>query len=306
MSEISLPQNEQAQKLAEIGEYLRQVREQHDLTLDEMAGKTLIQVRLLKAIESGNLNPLPEPVYIRGFIKRYSEALGLNGTEIAEAFPMENPVRPVQSSWKDTPAAQLRPLHLWAAYVVLIIAAVSGLSYVISRSSFNANRPQPAATTAARPATSPTSAASPRPVTSPTAAATQPAASPTAAASPALPAASPTAAASPSPAASPAASPTNTAQAVRVDMTLTAQSWVRVEVDGKNAFEGVLDEGTQRTWTANQAVTVRAGNAGGVSIAFNNGQAQPMGAAGSVREVTYSPDQNSASLPGSPANSVPQ
>lgn len=290
MSEISLPQNEQAQKLAEIGDYLRQVREQHDLSLDEMAGKTLIQVRLLKAIESGNLKPLPEPVYIRGFIKRYSEALGLNGTEIADAFPMESPIRTVQPSWKDTPAAQLRPLHLWAAYVVLIVAAVSGLSYVISRSSFNADRSQPA-TSASRPAASPNTATNPRP-----------AASPNANTSPAAPAASPTAAAIPSP----TASPTTIAQAVRVDMTLTAQSWVRVEVDGKNEFEGVLDEGTQRTWTANQAVTVRAGNAGGVSIALNNGQAEPMGEPGTVKEVTYSPDQNSASLPGSPANSVPQ
>ncbi|NJL23575.1 MAG: helix-turn-helix domain-containing protein, partial [Leptolyngbyaceae cyanobacterium SM1_3_5] len=172
MSEISLPQTEQAQKLAEIGDYLRQVREQHDLTLDELASKTHIQARLLKAIESGNLKPLPEPVYIRGFIKRYSEALGLDGGEIAEAFPMESVMRTVQPSWKDTPAAQLRPLHLWAAYVVLIIAAVSGLSYVISRSSFNANRSQPAATTAARP-TSPNAAAT-----------TQPAASLNAAASP--------------------------------------------------------------------------------------------------------------------------
>jgi len=272
------------------------VREQHDLTLDEVAGKTLIQARLLRAIESGNLKPLPEPVYIRGFIKRYSEALGLDGAEIADAFPMESAIRSVQPSWKDTPAAQLRPLHLWAAYVALIIAAVSGLSYVISRSSFTANRSQPAAT-------------APRPDTSPNPAATPNAASPSPAASPAptvSPAASPDATASPAPAVSPLASPTTTAQAVRVDMILTAQSWVRVEVDGKNEFEGVLDEGTQRSWTANEAVTVRAGNAGGVSIALNNGQAQPMGAAGTVKEVTYSPDQNSASLPGAPETGLPQ
>ena len=42
MSEISLAQNEQAQKLTEIGDYLRQVREQHNLTLEQMAGRTLI------------------------------------------------------------------------------------------------------------------------------------------------------------------------------------------------------------------------------------------------------------------------
>ncbi len=274
MSEISLAQNEQAQKLTEIGDYLRQVREQHNLTLEQMAGRTLIQARLLNAIESGNLKPLPEPVYIRGFIKRYSEALGLDGGKIAEAFPVENGMRPVQPSWKDSPAAQLRPLHLWAAYVLLIVAAVSGLSYVISRSSFN-----PGGSTQA------TTAAS----TTPSTAASRPAASSSAAVSP-----------------SAAASPNASGLPVQVDMTLTGQSWVRVEVDGKNEFEGVLSEGTQRTFTADQAVTIRAGNAGGVSIAYNNGQSQPMGAPGAVKEMTFSLDENSASLPNSSANPLPQ
>ena len=272
MSEISLAQNEQAQKLTEIGDYLRQVREQHNLTLEQMAGRTLIQARLLNAIESGNLKPLPEPVYIRGFIKRYSEALGLNGGEIAEAFPIESGLRTVQPSWKDSPAAQLRPLHLWAAYVLLIVAAVSGLSYVISQSSFNTVRPTQATTTDS---------------TAPSPEASRPAVSP-------------------SSTVASAASPDASGLPVRVDMTLTGQSWVRVEVDGKNEFEGVLSEGTQRTFTANEAVKIRAGNAGGVLIAYNDSEAQLMGAPGAVKEMTFSLDQNSASLPNSSANPLPQ
>jgi cytoskeletal protein RodZ len=272
--DISQTDQQQAQKLAEIGDYLRQVREHNQLTLEQVASQTLIQARLLRAIETGNLQPLPEPVYIRGFIKRYAAALGLDGGELAQAFPIETDLRAVQPSWKDSPAAQLRPLHLWFAYVALIVAAVSGLSYLVSRSaSWVSNQPRVQQANVAAPA-------SPAPAT---------------ASSPA---------ASPSVAAAPDASPIPN-QPVRIDITLTAQSWLRVEVDGKTDYEGVMSEGTQRTWTANKEVTVRAGNAGGVMVAHNNGQAKPLGEPGAVEEVTFSPTQDAASLPGQ-LNSLPQ
>lgn len=276
--DIPQPDQQQAQKLAEIGDYLRQIREDSQLTLEQVASKTLIQARLLNAIENGNLQPLPEPVYIRGFIKRYAEVLGLDGGELASAFPLETDIRAVQPSWKDTPAAQLRPLHLWVAYVALIVAAVSGLSLLVSRSaSWVSSQPRTQlagitpSPSAAAPTGSPAASAAPSPV-------------------------APPAAASPSPVSD---------KPVRVDVTLTAQSWLRVQVDGKTDYEGVLSEGTQRTWTADQQVIVRAGNAGGVMVAYNNGQAKPLGEPGAVEEVTFKPGQDAASLP-NPPSTLPQ
>ena len=58
-------------------------------------------------------------------------------------------------------------------------------------------------------------------------------------------------------------------------------------VDGKLAFEGTLLKGTQRQWTGNREVTIRAGNAGGVVISFNNEQKKVLGAPGEVEEITY-------------------
>ena len=43
-------------------------------------------------------------------------------------------LNPPRSSWKDSPAAQLRPLHLYGAYVLLIMGAVSALSGFLQRS----------------------------------------------------------------------------------------------------------------------------------------------------------------------------
>jgi cytoskeletal protein RodZ len=264
-----LTQDQQTERLMQIGTYLRQVREENFLSLEEVAVRTLIQPRLLRAIETGKLQQLPEPVYIQGFIKRYAEALGLDGVEISEAFPVEGGTRPVKVSWNESAAAQLRPLHLYMAYIGLIVVSVSLLSYVVNRST-------PIASTVTRPDT-PSSVASgvDKPVVS---------------------SASPTAIATNSKPASAKPDPAN--PSVKIDVKLTDQSWLQVEVDGKTDYEGVLAEGTERSWSAKSQIRVRSGNAGGVMIAYNGKQAAPLGEPGAVEEKVFSVPQDSASLPG--------
>jgi cytoskeletal protein RodZ len=241
-------EHEQATYLAEMGAYLRDRRHEMMLSLDQVASTTLIRASLLRAIESGNLDDLPEPVYIRGLVKRYADALGLNGVEFAEAFPINVSARSVYPSWKDSPAAQLRPLHLYVAYIALIVTAISSLSHVVSQSNAPSVTPIPV-----------------------------PAQVNPNANSPAVSSADPT---------SRVAEPVSD-KPVYVEVTMVGQSWMRVEVDGKTAFEGVLSEGSRRTWEADSEVTVRAGNAGGVMVTYNGSQAEPMGEPGAVEEVTY-------------------
>jgi len=265
----------QLERLAEIGAYLRRVREEYRLSLDEIESRTMIPVRLLRAIEDGNLNKLPEPVYVQGFIKLYADALGLGGNEFAEAFPTDRPMQVVTSSWKDSPAAQLRPLHLYLAYVVLIIVSVSLLSRIVNRSA-----------TIASPLASP-------------AINTQPfAGTPGQTPNPATAQQSPFSPGNPVPANRTALNrPSDPNKPVRVDVKLTAQSWMRIVIDGETEFEGVLPEGTERTWMGKTEIIVRAGNAGGVMLAYNSGQAAKMGAPGAVEEKTFTLTQESASLP---------
>jgi cytoskeletal protein RodZ len=51
-----------------LGAYLQQLRQKQRISLETVAKKTLIPVRLLAALEIGNTKQLPEPVYIQGFI----------------------------------------------------------------------------------------------------------------------------------------------------------------------------------------------------------------------------------------------
>jgi hypothetical protein len=74
---------------------------------------------------------------------------------------------------------------------------------------------------------------------------------------------------------------------VMVDITVQDQCWVRVIIDGKTEFEGVLKKGEQRKWTAEEKLTIRAGNAGGLLVGFNEEKAKTLGKLGQVAEITF-------------------
>ncbi len=258
---------DQIERLADLGNRLRELRQQKGMTLEEVASRTRIQPRLLRAIEAGQLNELPEAVYVQGFLRQYANAIGLNGVEFASEFPMPFcQVTAARSNWRNLPGAQLRPVHLYGIYLVLMVSAISTLSYVINRSSTST---QLAALESLQ-RSLPTSATVIGPV---------------------LP--NPTLGS----VTSQVSSPINSNKPVRVGLKLTSQSWIRVVVDGKVDFEGVLPEGSQRTWTAAKQVVLRAGDAGGVMVSFNDSQSKPLGEPGTVEEVAFPPERRIANLP---------
>lgn len=74
---------------------------------------------------------------------------------------------------------------------------------------------------------------------------------------------------------------------------------MEVVVDGKVVYEGILQAGTQKSWTASKQLILRSGNAGGVMVSVNDAPPKPMGKPGAVEEVTYKP-QVAASPTGLP------
>lgn len=274
--------HEQARLLTEIGDYLRQLRERQELSLDEVASKTLIPVRLLTAIEAGDMDRLPEPVYIQGFIKRYGDAIGVDGTEFANAFPTGISRRPAKSSWRGTIEAQLRPVHLYVLYMLLVVGAVSSLSFLLNRSvGQNFRYATTASPIAGQPNLQPGDFYGP-------------------------PAPNQSAAPSASKVFKSSIPSPLSAKPVRVSLTVKGQqSWLRTVVDGKTAFEGMLQQGAQRTWAAEEEVTIRAGDAGAVEVSYNESQPKPLGEPGDVQEKTFGkPSQ--AIAPAPPAITISQ
>lgn len=275
-------QDIQVEQFKEIAAKLRETREAQGLSIEQLSTKTLIQRRLLYAIEAADMEQLPEMVYVRGFVKRYAEALGLDGQGIADVLPVEGSSHSMKPSWKELPGAQLRPLHLYLLYVVVIAATVGGLSHILRQ----AESPTVAGSSGS-PTTAPAEVV-PNPESDAGTVERTSATNTNAAGNNQEPTAT---------TAEDAEEDDEAASGpIQIEVTLTAQSWMRIVVDGQTEFEGVLQAGDERTWTAEEELTLRAGNAGGVMVAYNNGDAEQLGEPGSVEEVTYPQPQSTAQL----------
>jgi len=66
------------------------------------------------------------------------------------------------------------------------------------------------------------------------------------------------------------------------------KTWISVELDGKEAFTGIVGRGQKMFWEAENRIKIKAGNAGGVKIAVNEKSLGPLGAKGMVVEKEFS------------------
>lgn len=288
----------QEEQLKEVVAHLREVREEKSIRLEELAAYTRIRLAFLEAIEEGRFEVLPEPVYVQGFIRRYGDAMGLDGAALAKT--VASICSPPQEPNHDNQELDKKPslyIPLAVPYALLIAAASFGLFYILSpqRSveSSSQKKSSPLASeqkTEFAPQTSSLASSSKPKVNSPVTSATTKE-SPVAGAiaptvSPSIQATPITEPTTPSPTVSP------TAQTTPVEVTLELQdtSWVQVKVDGKTEFEGELNKGDKKTWTAKKELTIRSGNAGAVLVSTNNKQPTLLGSMGSVKQVTFTPE----------------
>jgi cytoskeletal protein RodZ len=283
----------QVEQLKAISADLRQQRQQAQVSLEEVAIKTYIPLRILQALEAANAEQLPEPVFVQGFIRRYGDLIGLDGTAIAKTFstetdlfkavaptPLRTEPQPQPPLGKPTPpkisradssarptSPQSRPQTglqgkpassqtsvYYALAGILGLGVVAGAVYLALPSLLANLHLQPL-----------NSAIAPSPTSQPT---------------------PPKAA--PKPKTQKTAPPPATGKTVQAAVSLTDECWLSVVVDGTSVFEGVLSKGEKRTWQAKQELTLTAGNAGALTVAFNDRKASVFGAPGQVKEVKVS------------------
>ena len=73
-----------------IGDELRLLREQQGHTLGDVAETLRISARYLRAIEEGDLEQLPGPAYVLGFLRSYSNFLGAEPKSVVDRFTTES------------------------------------------------------------------------------------------------------------------------------------------------------------------------------------------------------------------------
>ncbi len=72
-----------------VAEQLRVAREAKKLTIEELAETTKIRSDHLRALEEGNFNVFSAPIYIRGTVRIYSNALKLDTRAVVAALDAE-------------------------------------------------------------------------------------------------------------------------------------------------------------------------------------------------------------------------
>jgi cytoskeletal protein RodZ len=251
------PELDRHRHLQQIGAKLRDIRMAKGISLEAVATQTLISQRLLLAIETGNLEELPEPFYTRALIEKYARAIGatkeLDLGLIDDLTVEQSAVKTPTTNRKYLINFQLRSLHLYLLYILLVGISVKAITTFVERPVIvNETIPesQPSVDTAAKEN-------------------------------------DPSIHSNKSNSLPQFVSQSTKSDSVMVGINLQERCWLKVMVDGEVAFEGILPKGTQRTWTGKEQVTIRAGNAGGVTIAFNNGPQKILGEPGKVEEVTY-------------------
>lgn len=79
-----------------IGKFLRSSREKKELTLDQVAAKTKININILRDLENDDIENLPNITYVRGFVKNYAKTVGLDPGEakdlLDKAYKKDEPV----------------------------------------------------------------------------------------------------------------------------------------------------------------------------------------------------------------------
>ncbi|MGQ9794923.1 helix-turn-helix domain-containing protein [Desulfosoma sp.] len=72
--------------LKDIGAFLESERKRQQISLEELSEHTRISVRMLQALEAGEYDVIGTPLLIRGFLKVYCQALGVDPQPILEEY----------------------------------------------------------------------------------------------------------------------------------------------------------------------------------------------------------------------------
>jgi cytoskeletal protein RodZ len=253
----------QEEQLKEIIGCLRQAREEKSISIEEIANQTLIRLAFLYALEKGQFEELPEAVYVQGFIRRYADAVNLDGNAFAHNFGAIFLSEKSSNLNEDVDRKLDIHIPLFVPYLLLLIAASFGLFQILNL--------QPKAESLSQNKNSRVSSkqkTATRDINSF-----------------AIPKVAKGIASTPTPKVSP--TPQEEANQVQVTLEFQDESWVRIKVDGRTEFAGNLKKGERKTWTAKKELTVRSGNAGAVLVSANKKEAKAFGNPDEVKEVTF-------------------
>ena len=92
------------------GQILKENRERKNISINEVAIATKINIKTLQALEAGDVDNLPPKTFLRGFVRAYASYLGLDVEAVMATFQEEmGSTRPPVTADEEIPAPRARP-----------------------------------------------------------------------------------------------------------------------------------------------------------------------------------------------------
>ncbi|MFM2154130.1 MAG: hypothetical protein RL382_31 [Actinomycetota bacterium] len=253
-----------------LGSMITKARKDAGLSIDDLSAATNIRGTLLREMEANNFSQCGGETYARGHLRNIAIKVNVDPQIFLTAF--EDEQMHVDRTMQDLliennvmrEPKEVRKVS-WKVLVTISVASlfVAGLAQIIVSS--NSTPDIPVAIDE-----SPAASASPDATPEPTA-------SESSAAEEVVPADDGT---------------VSTGQGVEVVLTATrAKSWLFVsDSSGRVLFSGQIAKGVTKTFSSDQQLNLKIGNAGGVDLSVNGKKIDSVGANGQVVSVSYGVD----------------
>jgi len=95
--------------MSSIGQSLREEREARNISIEEIASSTKIVLRYLEALEADRLDRMPGGFFIRGIIRNYARAIGLDPEEVLNRYKSAGLLEPGAPEKRIFPRPAPRP-----------------------------------------------------------------------------------------------------------------------------------------------------------------------------------------------------
>ena len=246
---------------ADLGEKLQAAREAKGLSIPEVSANTRINQAFLSAIEAGEAEQLPAAAFVRGFVRNFAVALGLDGDEILEEFKritelqgkVEMPLEPPTEV--DSPRFVTLPMPK-ILIVAVTAALVSWVGFLIFSSDTTSDPPpavgeEPAPSLNGEETSHGADESSEEPLAN-------------------LPARAATSVAPIIAVEAQAPLPVIAPKTLQLRIRGLERTWIRLSVDRREPVDVLIEPAETGEWTADEEIRLTVGKSHGVSVYLND------------------------------------
>jgi cytoskeletal protein RodZ len=302
-----------------LGLFLKKEREKKGLSIDHLAKITMLRRHYIEALENEAWDRLPSQVFIKGFLRNYSKALGLDYEEVLRQFESSVPVhdglpKPLM------PPGKTKKAHVFLFLIPIVLAALIVLFFMREPSPpdkkaesapakvsetkaapiadqdknvkqaqplnqdvpLNANRPSgnnAVAVIVAEPSSVKENVPSSKLSTAPQDVATERQVQPPMEETPVTTTQTPIQESAAKPADETA---TDVNEPYKLSGLVTSTTYIKIFIDNNPPRQYIFPRGSRPRWTAKAGFYVLVGNAGGIEFEFNGKKIKDLGGQGVV------------------------